>query len=467
MMLDFCVFVSVGFVLALLRLPNFLEHNSVESKSDSSAIMAAPNINLVPQAWLLCVCVLMFLCGCFFSRLKLTAAKGAVRTEAKFGHGVKEQAWMQDGNLDKAIWDALPEELLERVLAYLPLTDLARLATVCKRWQSLIHCPLFLQTHAENSSSWPSYGPVRYSVNLSENGKFHWSGYCKSTNKWQKLPPLSLPCLAGKKVWSGAGGLLCFYNRDNVGRLTVCNPVTNRWRELPPMNQKWRWPCVTHMIVDQSRKSYKIILAGNEAYPRNSITYRSQSTEVYDSVLDTWQLSGCLPNDLYLDTQDAALHNGLLYCTAQKTRTQTSDSLSAYDALIAYDVQRGVWTEVSSQLPDSSAYQTPLLCGGHLVIVVAPLDNDGAEGRFYVLDAKTKNWSLLTIMPQSLHKKLGFWGVCVAHGSQILVVSDTSTLIVVYDMGEGTWQELSSHQADSNFEFLTPTIFSPNVNAIP
>ncbi|CAM6030875.1 unnamed protein product [Sphagnum balticum] len=405
--------------------------------------------------------------GATSNRLKLTAAKGAVRTEAKFGHGVKEQAWMQDRNLDKAIWDALPEELLERVLAYLPLTDLARLATVCKRWQSLIHCPLFLQTHAENSSSRPSYGPVRYSVNLSENGKFHWSGYCKSTNKWQKLPPLSLPCLAGKKVWSGTGGLLCFYNRDNVGRLTVCNPVTNRWRELPPMNQKWRWPCVTHMIVDQSSKSYKIILAGNEAYPRNSITYRSQSTEVYDSVLDTWQLSGCLPKDLYLDTQDAALHNGLLYCTAQKTHTQTSDSLSAYDALIAYDVQRGLWTEVSSQLPDSSAYQTPLLCGGHLVIVVAPLDNDSAEGRFYVLDARTKNWSLLTIMPQSLHKKLGFWGVCVAHGSQILVVSDTSTLVVVYDMGEGTWQELSSHQADSNFEFITPTIFSPNVNAIP
>jgi hypothetical protein len=126
-----------------------------------------------------------------------------------------------------------------------------------------------------------------------------------------------------------------------------------------------------------------------------------------------------------------------------------------------------VWTEVSSQLPDSSAYQTPILCGGHLVIVVAPLDNDGAEGRFYVLDARTKNWSLLTIMPQSLHKKLGFWGVCVAHGSQILVVSDTSTLVVVYDMGEGTWQELSSHQADSNFEFITPTIFSPNVNVIP
>jgi hypothetical protein len=404
---------------------------------------------------------------------KLTAAKGEVRTEEeKSRHGVvkKEQAWMRNGNLDMAIWSALPEELLDRILAYLPLPALSRLGTVCKRWQSLLHCPLFLQTRAAetgSSSSWPSYGPVRYNVKMSEHGEFHWSGYCKSSKKWQKLPPLSLPCLAGKKVWSGAGGLLCFYNRDNMGRLIVCNPVTKKWRELPPMNHKWRWPCVTHMIADQSTKAYKIIMAGNEAYARISSTYQSHGTEVYDSVLDSWQLSGGLPKDLFLDTQDAALHNGLLYCTAQRTCTQTSDALSAHDALIAYDVQSGVWTEVTSQLPDSSAYQTPLLCGGQMVMVVAPLDNDGAEGRFYVLDMTTKNWNLLTIMPKSLHKKLGFWGVCVAHGNQIFVVADTSMLVVVYDMGDGTWRELSSHQADSTFHFITPTIFSPDVNAIP
>ncbi|CAM6015514.1 unnamed protein product [Sphagnum balticum] len=398
---------------------------------------------------------------------KFIAAKGEASAEVTLEHVVKEQAWMKDGNLDMAIWGVLPEELLEHILAYIPFPHLSCIVTVCKRWQSLIHCPLFLQTHAENTSQWPSYGPVHYNVKMLENGEFHWSGYCKFTNTWQKLPPLSLPCLAGKQVWSGAGGLLCFYNRDNMGRLTVCNPVTKRWRELPPMNQKWRWPCVTHMIIDESTKAYKIVMAGNEAYPRNSSSYRSKSTEVYDSLLDTWQLSGSLPKDLYLDTQDGVLYNGLLYCTAQKTRTEMSDELLAHDALVAYDVQRGMWIEVCSQLPDSSAHQTPLSCGGHMVMVVEPLDNDDAEGRVYVLDATTKNWSLLTIMPPSLHKKLGFWGVCVAHGNQIFVVADTSMVVVVYDMGEGTWQELPSHQADSTFQSITPTLFSPDVNAVP
>jgi hypothetical protein len=85
-------------------------------------------------------------------RLKLTAAKGEERTEANSGHVMKDQAWMQDGNLDNAVWGALPEELLEHNLAYLPFHDLT-LATMCKHWQSLNCCPLFLQPHAENTSS--------------------------------------------------------------------------------------------------------------------------------------------------------------------------------------------------------------------------------------------------------------------------------------------------------------------------
>jgi hypothetical protein len=57
---------------------------------------------------------------------------------------------MQDGNLDKAVWGAIPEELLEHNLDYLPFHDLTP-ATVCKHWQSLNHCPLFLQTHSDNT----------------------------------------------------------------------------------------------------------------------------------------------------------------------------------------------------------------------------------------------------------------------------------------------------------------------------
>jgi hypothetical protein len=74
-----------------------------------------------------------FFVGCVFSKLELTAAKGEERTEVNSGHVMKDQAWMQDGNLDNAVWGALPEELLEHNMAYLPFHDLT-LATMCKHW---------------------------------------------------------------------------------------------------------------------------------------------------------------------------------------------------------------------------------------------------------------------------------------------------------------------------------------------
>lgn len=380
---------------------------------------------------------------------------------------MQKPAWMREGNLNQSLWKELPDELLEHVLAFLPFIDLFRHSTVCKRWQSLIDCPQFQHARAESSALWPSYSPIRYNDKMSENGEFHWSGYSTRTNKWQQMPPLSLPCLTGKKVWAGAGGLLCFYNREKMGRLVVCNPVTRNWRELPAMNQKWRWPCVTHMIVDPSTKAYKIIMAGTEAYPRSSSSNRSRNTEVYSSILDKWECMGSLPADLYLDTQDAALHNGILYCTAQKAYAPTSDALLAYDALVAYDVTRGVWTEISSELPDSTSYQTPLICGDRVMMVVAPLDDDGPVGSFYILHEVTKRWNLVTSMPESMHRSLGFWGVCGAEGNKIYVVGETSRLVVVYDVLKNSWKELPYNKTESKFHLLTPISFQPDVSIIP
>lgn len=34
-------------------------------------------------------------------------------------------------------WDALPDELLLGILAYLPLIDLLKVSQICKRWQCL------------------------------------------------------------------------------------------------------------------------------------------------------------------------------------------------------------------------------------------------------------------------------------------------------------------------------------------
>lgn len=375
---------------------------------------------------------------------------------------------MRDGNLDPTIWKNLPVEIHEHILAFLPFPNLFRCATVCKEWRNITQSyHLRLTRTAASVTPWTAYSPIRYSQ--TESGALHWSGFSIATNKWQPLPQFLLPLSPGKSVVSGAGGLLVVYKPNSI---FVCNPVTGQRRELPPTNQNWSRPDVLHMITNDDA-SYKIILAGTEAYSAS----KPQATEVYDSTTNIWTITGKLPADLYLDTQDAALENGILLCTAQKAYVQAGEMLVGTDALVAYNVQHGTWSEVASHLPDESARQTPLVCGGRTIMAVAPVDDDGPVGCFYALNAISRRWVLLASMPEELHRRVRSWGVCsVVSGEHIVVVSDTAQgCVVAYDVAHGTWSERrppimfgrKSKLSIKDVRSLTPISFRPDVNAPP
>lgn len=369
-------------------------------------------------------------------------------------------------------------------MSFLPFPDLFQCCTICKQWRDIPQSPHLRLTRSPNQLPWPSLCPLRYNNEASESGEFRWSGYCAATNKWQKMPPLSLPYLAGKKVWAGASGLLCFYNRENTDRLVVCNPVTKQWRELPPMNHTWRWPCVTHMIANEETNSYIIVMAGTEGYPSSGGYGRSRITEVYNSTCDKWEAGGSLPLGFYLETQDAVYENGLLYCTVQvysqqqqQQHQQQSETLSSSsaDAMVAYDVRKKVWKEVSRALPDSSSCQTPLVCGSSrgIAMAVAPVDGDGPPGQIFVLDA-TSRWRLVASMPEAMHRDIGFWGACFSSsgGDEIFVMSDTGELVVAYNLATNSWHTVpqgnKKHSAAvTSCRILVPISFRPDVTSTP
>jgi len=91
-----------------------------------------------------------------------------------------------------------------------------------------------------------------------------WSSYDLVGRKWITMPELKFPLLARNYGWNlmaADGGLLCFGASDGRGIL-VCNPMTNRWKELPYVSGDSRAPVISHMIVDEQRSSYKILFAG-------------------------------------------------------------------------------------------------------------------------------------------------------------------------------------------------------------
>jgi hypothetical protein len=102
---------------------------------------------------------------------------------------------MQDGKLDKAVWGAIPEELLEHNLDTYPfMTSLLPPSASTGNHLIVAHCsckPIQIIPHLDLNC---------YNINMSENGGFTGQVTANPQMNGRNLPLLSLPCLAWKKV---------------------------------------------------------------------------------------------------------------------------------------------------------------------------------------------------------------------------------------------------------------------------
>lgn len=178
-----------------------------------------------------------------------------------------------DGGMDPGLWDTLPDEIIDRILAFLPLPCFFRLQVVCKRWNSLRFSPGFLDVYSEVVTPRPwlllfAKGKERSDVPRVAN--LHKLGvaynfllkrvsflYNTESRKWYNL---ALPCLPPQaSILAASGGLLCC--EGGMGYFLVCNPVTNTWRPLPPSFLD-RNTIQFAMVTEQSTKSYMVIAVG-------------------------------------------------------------------------------------------------------------------------------------------------------------------------------------------------------------
>jgi len=99
-------------------------------------------------------------------------------------------------------WRSLPSEILERALAFLPLSDVFRLRCVCKRWNALIHCAQFQESSLRCTVAW---GPF-YSPRVGWKGRgspvVPSSSYDLAERKWISLPQFEYPLLNRGSGWN-------------------------------------------------------------------------------------------------------------------------------------------------------------------------------------------------------------------------------------------------------------------------
>ena len=183
-----------------------------------------------------------------------------------------------------------------------------------------------------------------------KDGLWQCAGYDLMSKSWKHLPPFSMLPRLDPKLFKdhsicGAGGIMCAnVSSSSKHKMIVFNPLTGRWKELPPLIHP-RNPVVMQIVVDSTRQSYKIIVAGST---RQDHEHLSKTTEVYDSTTGTWVAAQDMPGPLFAlnEHQTGAYRNGILYCIAF---LEGEDSKLG---VVAFNVEEGKWVpHLSCPLP--------------------------------------------------------------------------------------------------------------------
>ena len=338
--------------------------------------------------------------------------------------------------------DLVPDEAVERILAYLPLPALFRARCVCKKWRHLISSPRFLKVRAGLASvAARPYLPMI----ISESYGRQCCAFDFNLNKWQNLAPLDFVPYKVTYV-AGAGGLLCLRNCFEL--LVVCNPITRRWKNLPrSLSQLAIGQCMIHMLLDANKETYKIVIVSGAG-----------TTEVFDSVSKKWvTTSHNLPSGVTcIRGRTAAFCNGFLYCVVDEG---VGSKLSG---VIAYDLQLGVWSSMLITLPtgfgearSSNSLQPGSLsaslieCRGQVMLVAERMQLGVTMIHLFELQVMTITWLEVASMPfenptpfESFKQGLRTDGV-VVYGHRICLTSQNGDMAVL-DMSKGSWILLPS-----------------------
>ncbi|KAG0614574.1 hypothetical protein M758_6G187500 [Ceratodon purpureus] len=175
-------------------------------------------------------------------------------------------------SMDAALWNELPLEIVERVLSFLPVPELCRCRTVCKRWNQLICTAEFGALCAQHTMQDASFIVIHFWRNGSErisDGSlkiYSTRGWCildLKARRWYKL-------YSEKQVKEGQVGCAFDYSTRFVGTDggLLCQ-LLETWKTLntadSPRPRLWNQIVVYNPIAKTLKKLP--IVPGHRGHP--------------------------------------------------------------------------------------------------------------------------------------------------------------------------------------------------------
>ncbi|GAB2280644.1 hypothetical protein Dimus_015270 [Dionaea muscipula] len=329
------------------------------------------------------------------------------------------------------IWKEFPEDLMEVVIARLPIDTLFRFRLVCRKWNSLLS-----SSHSFFSQVPQAAQPWFYTV-AHENLTTGAAMYDPCTKKWRHP---TIPRLRPPKVYllpvASAGGLICFFD-IGLRYFYVCNPLSSQsWKELPARSvEVWSLGVAVGMVWNRKKNCcYKIIWVGHNG-----------EHEVYDSVDDSWTRPGHIPQEIKLP---------LYPNNFRSSHTVTIDATvyflrSGPEGIVSYDLESGVWKQLLVPTPPHSTDYT-----------LAAAECGGGGSRIMLVGLLTKNavtcvcvWELqkMTLLWKEVDRMPNIWCLefygkhvrmtCLGNKSLLMLSlrSRQMNWIVSYDVSKREW----------------------------
>ncbi|XP_020247483.1 F-box only protein 6-like [Asparagus officinalis] len=327
--------------------------------------------------------------------------------------------------MDQLTWKELPEDLLEAVIARLPVAAFFRFRSVCKKWNSLLTSNSFSEHYSEIQPSCPWFYTITHE-NINSGAM-----YDPSSRKWHHP---SIPFFPSKMIVlpvASAGGLVCFLDIGNRN-FYACNPLTNSFKELPPRSERVWSRIAVGMVLNGNAigDGYKIVWLGcNGVY------------DVYDSIQNSWSHPGSLPPNiklpLYLNfrSQVVAIGTVLFFMRGNP------------DGILSYDVASGVWKQFLIPSPMHLTDLTLAQCAGKVMLVGLLSKNAAACVCVWELQRMTLLWKEVDRMPNVWC--LEFYGkhvrmTCLGNQGLLMLSlrSRRMNRLITYDVMRREWQKV-------------------------
>lgn len=324
------------------------------------------------------------------------------------------------------IWSSLPDDILDRIVARLPLPSLIRMQSVCKKWKlKLRTASFFRQCEAERETPSPEW----FLTFEQQKAGTVCSAYDNHLSKWHSVTLGFLPFeLTAKSPLAAADGLLCLgvgWSNASAGnrgpamptKLVVCNPLSRFWRDvsLPPqLEVAVSLISVAGLVVDRVGGSYKLIVVGEAG--REDRDCKHLVAFIFDSVSQKWN-----SYELELDPLDSFsflvshfrtlvghLTRAVL-CSAVCERVLYCLTARPYQ-LHAFNVVTEDWTRLKIALPAEISGPSLVARPGRLFLVGAYRHNQHDKSSnigIWELDQDSQRWNVVDILLESMRGSRG------------------------------------------------------------